>query len=117
MEGDVHQHALHRKMYYTNAVKCMAEECGAFWLIDLIASWQVKGKVRIEPYQHWTLKVDNKKGLAFATDGGKGAEPVTLCRQVIQYTDFPKDRIDLILERGSVDGETFSWVLMLPEER
>lgn len=96
---------------YTDGVKILAESCGAYWLIDLIASYQPYPKVKAEPFQVWTLSpVSENEALALATDGDKGDGPVVLAKQDIAYTDFPRDLMPLrlFLENGT---------LMLPEER
>jgi hypothetical protein len=80
----------------------MAELCGAYWLIDLIASHQINCKVAAEEFQVWTLRPANQ-GLARATDGNN--ELIT-CQQ-IEYTDFPLHEIKLYLDQGT---------LMLPGE-
>lgn len=96
---------------YTNGVKILAESCGAYWLVDLIASYQPYPKVKAEPFQVWTLSpVGDEAALAMAADGDKGNGPVVLAKQEIAFTDFPRDLLPLrlFLEHGT---------LMLPEER
>lgn len=70
----------------------------AKWLVDVIASARVDPKVRREPFEAWSLKVDLEKKTAVVTctDGGKdGREPETLFAQDIPYTDFPLESIEL----------------------
>jgi hypothetical protein len=105
------------RLKYTEGVKYLAERAGAYWLIDLVASWQIKPKVGREPFQVWVLTVNrNAKreassekpepmAVATCTDDLPGK---LLCRQEIEYTDFPLDQIKLYCEQG---------VLMLPQER
>lgn len=103
-----------RRLVFTEGVHYMANRAGAFWLIDIIASYQIHKKVksnkRLQEFQLWELKVKTDK------DGRKSAvvtlredtgEPVVI-RQKIEYTDFPLDYIKLYVE-----GDT----LMLPSER
>ena len=40
-----------RALIYTPGVKHLAERAEAYWLIDLVASWQIDPKVRREPFQ------------------------------------------------------------------
>jgi len=71
---------------------------GAAWLVDVIASARLVPRVRQEPIESWSLKVDLEKKTAVVTctDGGKdGREPVTLFAQDIPYTDFPLESIEL----------------------
>ncbi|MCH7559291.1 MAG: hypothetical protein IIB56_17810 [Planctomycetes bacterium] len=37
----------------TDGVKYMADEAGAYWLLDIIASYQTDAKIRREPFQVW----------------------------------------------------------------
>ena len=43
------------KFIYTDGVKAMAQECKAYWLIELIISHQVNAEVNKEPFQVWHL--------------------------------------------------------------
>src|ERR1039458_7739091 len=38
---EYHRHWM-RRITFTDGVKFLAEQAGAYWLIDLIASWQIK---------------------------------------------------------------------------
>jgi hypothetical protein len=96
------------KFLLTDGVKDMAENCGAFWLIIAVFSWQCKEKVRNEPFQVWVLHfIDKTKGddaLLICEDGNNKE----LARQNIEYTDFPlPEGITLYLDGG---------VLMLTSE-
>lgn len=104
-----------KSIVHTDGVQYLAEKAGAFWLLDAIVSHMPKRKLRREPFQVWTLK---KAKLAEswtlkATDGDKGAGPVTLVTQRIPYSDFPLEEIKLYVEWG---GSNY-WVIMLPSER
>ena len=91
-------------LVYTDGVKAMAELCGAHWLIDLIASWQVEKHVRTKPFQVWELIVrENRGSLTMREDAG---EPI-LVHQHIEYTDCPLGEIKFYVASG---------VLMLPSE-
>ena len=85
---------------YTDGVQYMAQAGGAFWLIDVIASYRRK-----EPFQVWELKVkpDNSCVVTMRED----TDQPTKVRQEILYTDFPLENITLYL----IDG-----VLLLPSE-
>ena len=78
---------------YTEGVKFLIDKAQAYWLLDLIESWQTKRAVRQERFQVWTLKVDLKKKKAIAVcDDGNGKK---VCTQKIGYTDFPLPEIKL----------------------
>jgi len=88
-----------RILKYTDGIKFLADNAGAYWLIDAIASYQRK-----EPFQLWELKVkDSKAVLTMKEDTN---EPI-LVEQEISYTDFPLKEITLYL----IDG-----VLLLTSE-
>ncbi len=94
------------RINYTDGVKFLAEKAGAFWLIDLVASYQT-ARLRQEEFQVWNLTVDReKKPIAVATCQADSDAPV-LVRQEIDHTDFPLPAIKLWLVNGA---------LMLPGE-
>lgn len=96
-----HQHWM-RQLVFTDGVKYVADAGGAFWLIDVIASYQRKRK---EPFQIWELKVKSDKSCVVTMREDTG-QP-TKVRQEIPYTDFPLESIKFYL----IDG-----VLLLPSE-
>lgn len=85
---------------FTDGVFYLADQGGAFWLIDAIVSYH-----RQETFQIWELhkNEDNTATLTMVEDTGL---PV-LVKQEIPYTDFPLDSIRLYLIKN---------VLMLPTE-
>ena len=92
------------RFVYTPGVRHLAERAGAYWLIDLIASWQLDPNVKREEFQVWTLDVrPGRTATAVATDGND----TVLASQDIAYTDFPLACISLWLTDG---------VLLLPGE-
>lgn len=123
-------------IFHTDGIQWMANTAGAFWLIDVIVSWQTKTKVRREPFQVWKLAKREKREskedrlarlelsrpapmewVVTCTDGDKGYGPIELCRQIIPYSDFPLDEFTLFCENGSLDGRTTVKIIMLPNER
>ena len=70
---------------YTEGIQYLAEKAGAYWLIDLIASYQYKLKEVL--FQVWTLKVNDDK-TAVVTCKEDTNEPVII-EQKLEYTDFP----------------------------
>jgi hypothetical protein len=114
--------AFAKNIYHTDGIQYLAENAKAFWLIDAIVSHQFTKRVNQEPFQVWTLDVDERKhATLLATDGGNGGLddglPDHIARQFIEYTDFPLPYIKLYLESGSLDGEHPCKILMLPNER
>ena len=88
------------RLRWTDGVQYVAENAGAYWLIDAIASYR-----RTEHFQIWELKKhkDNSAVLTMREDTGQPAK----VRQEIPYTDFPLDSIKFY----KIDG-----VLLLPSE-
>lgn len=84
---------------FTDGVDYMAENFGAYWLLDIIFSYQRK-----EPFQVWELKVENDKGTVTMVED---TDCPILVRQEIPFTDFPLPYFKLWL----CDG-----VLLLPSE-
>lgn len=89
---------------HTDGVQFLAEYAKAYWLIDLVASYQTKANIRQVPFQLWELKVLDSKGVVTMREDTNA--PV-LVKQVIEYTDFPLSEIKLYVENG---------VLLLPSE-
>lgn len=90
---------LFRGLLFTDGIKYLADEVGAHWLIDLVASHQVALKVRRQPFQLWTIRklpeeATNMAVVECRTDTGKA--PIK--RQYLPYTDFPFG-----------EQESFSW--------
>lgn len=91
-------------LLFTDGVKAMAETFQAYWLIDLVMSHQTNPKVRVQPFQAWTLKrLLDCKFVAIATDGNENV----IAKQLIHFSDFEADELTLWLEEG---------VLLLPSE-
>ena len=87
----IYRHPLVRSIVYTDGVKYIAENAGAYWLIDLIASWQLEPKVAKQDFQVWKLKVSGNTAKAVCENGnGK-----VIASQDIEYTDFPFDGLSL----------------------
>ncbi|MFC1762933.1 DUF6876 family protein [Planctomycetota bacterium] len=85
----------------TDGVQYLAEQAGAYWLIDAIFSHR-----RREPFQIWTLKKNTDDNGAVLTMQEDSGEPIKV-RQEMPFTDFPLDQIKLYL----IDG-----VVLLPSE-
>ena len=79
-----------KRLLYTEGVNYLAEQAGAFWLIDAVASYQPEAVIRqsgrLQSFQLWRLEVaDRKAVLECREDSGQPAK----IRQEIEYTDFP----------------------------
>ncbi len=77
---------------YTDGVQYLAESADAYWLIDLVASYQFDMKVKKEEFQVYKLKVNpDKTAIVEISDGNDNI----IATQKILYTDFPLDEITL----------------------
>lgn len=93
-----YRHPLMRDVLFTDGAKYVAEAGGAWWLLDAIASWQLDPKVKAEEFQHWVLKVADERA-SLICDDGNGRE---VCRQEIEYTDFPLAEIRLYVANNTI---------------
>lgn len=101
-----YQHWL-RRFVYTDGVRYVAEEGGAYWLIDAIASYQPKllKDQMLQEFQHWILNVDlNRHAAQLICE--RDTNDVILT-QDIEFTDFPLESVSFYLTQG---------VLLLPSE-
>lgn len=109
-----------RYLLLTEGVKFLAENAGAYWLMDAIGS-HIATNPRLthtrNPAQFWTLAVNNSKATLRCTDGGKhGAQAIELAKQEIEYTDFPLASIDIWVMWDEIVDPRGAFVAMLPGE-
>lgn len=102
--GTEHWYRNFTGLLYTDGVQYLAEKAKAYWLIDLVGSYQPTH--RHVPFQFWELDVqlEERKGVIKMSED-LGA-PI-LVSQEIPYTDFPLKEIKLYC----IDN-----VLLLPSE-
>lgn len=94
------------KVVLTDGTKYLADQAGAFWLMDMIASH--------------TTSITDYFAIASLTKGKTGAKfmltddvppNVTYAKQAIEYTDFPLPEIKLyVIKQDDL------WVVLLPSE-
>ncbi|MGB3766531.1 MAG: DUF6876 family protein [Phormidesmis sp.] len=81
----------------TDGVKYLADEAGAYWLLDAIASHQLnpalKDSQRLQEFQVWILKVEADKSCQLTCAEDSDIAPVVI--QDIEFTDFPLAEIKL----------------------
>lgn len=70
---------------YTDGVRYLAEKAGAYWLIDLVGSYQ--HNLRRVPFQVWQLTVNDAHSALVTMREDDGLP--TKVRQEIAYADFP----------------------------
>jgi len=111
------RHWFNRAVIYTEGVQYVAENGGAYWLIDAIASHigsrtfnQAAARdERIQLIHFWKLAVNPHHSADLTATPDSGEPP--FLRQQIPYTDFPLQEMDVWAQHN---GEGFT--LMLPSE-
>jgi len=88
---------------YTDGVKAMAEKFKAYWLIDVVFSYQT-GKAKLIPFQIWEINSKENKATVIMKEDTN--EPI-LVKQEIKFTDFPV---------GTFKMYFINKVLLLPSE-
>lgn len=104
--GTTEHHRHSSGMRFTDGVKFLVENAEAYWLLDVIASWQPQA-LRDEWLQHFQLwelfvRADRTATIVCSRDSEDEA-----CRWEIEYTDFPLEYVKLYVE---------SRVILLPSE-
>jgi hypothetical protein len=100
-----YRHGINRKVLFTDGAKYVADEGGAYWLLDEIAIVQPHNKaVAAEEFQVWKLTVRPDRTATLTCDDGNGRIVFT---KEIEFTDFPLDEIKLYFTDN---------VILLPSE-
>lgn len=99
----IYKHTLSRGTY-TEGVRHVAQELGAYWLLDYIFSVQFSTEVLGQDFQVWKLRTDDESGASLMLEDGNSNE---LKRFEITYTDFPLKEITFWLVNN---------ILLLPSE-
>jgi hypothetical protein len=85
-----YRHSLVRSITYTDGAKHVADQGGAYWLLDEIALAQkFSAAVKAEPLGVWKLSVGDRRGLLTCDDGNGNV----VYTKPIQFTDFPLTEI------------------------
>ena len=81
----------------TDGVKYLAEEAGAYWLLDAIASHQnapaIRDSRRLQEFQVWILKVNDDKSCRLTC--AEDSDVASVVIQDIEFTDFSLAEIKL----------------------
>jgi hypothetical protein len=95
-----YRHGLVRHILYTEGAQYVAEQGGAYWLLDEIAFTQkASRKVAGAPFQLWTLEVRTDRTAVLTCEDGN-CNPVF--RKQIEYTDFPLDTIQFYFTNNTI---------------
>ena len=98
-----YRNPLFRGYVYTEGVKYLAEQAGAYWLIDYILSHQLEPKLKKQPFQVWKMTVQDDSAAVTVEDGNDNI----ITSLTIEFTDFPLEEMTLWLVEKT---------LMLPSE-
>jgi hypothetical protein len=86
-----YRHAINRAVGFTDGAKFVADQAGAYWLLDEIAIIQAhNARVAAEAFQVWKLAVNADQTGVLTCDDGNGR---VIFRKQIEYTDFPLDGV------------------------
>jgi hypothetical protein len=95
-----YRHGLVRDILFTDGAKYVADQGGAYRLLDEIAFAQSGDKhVAAEEFQVWKLTVKPDRTATLACGDGNGR---TVFEKAIEYTDFPADGIELWFENNTI---------------
>ncbi len=104
--GTEHYYRLNRRCLITDGAKYLADEGGAYWLLDAAASYLLELGT-----SDWFVLVRLVASEDYATLSLEDGNGVIRASQQIPFTDFPLTEQVLY---GCWDGD--QWVLMLPNE-
>ncbi len=95
-----YRHALNRHVLFTDGAKYVADEAGAYWLLDTIAICQrTQKRVAAEEFQVWRLSVHPNRTATLTCEDGNGN---LVYREPIGFTDFPCPEITLWFENNVI---------------
>jgi hypothetical protein len=95
-----YRHGINRDILFTDGAKHVADEGGAYWLLDAIAIAQRREKkVAAEEFQVWTLKVREDRTESLICGDGNDNIVYT---QHIEFTDFPRAEITLWFANNTI---------------
>jgi len=80
----------------TEGMKYLAESVGAYWLLDIVGSYQPK--LRRSDFQLWKISVKNNKAVVTMRED---TDEKPLVTQKIGYTDFPEGSFEFYACRNA----------------
>ena len=95
-----YRHPLVRQVVFTDGAKYVADQAGAYWLIDEIAFAQ-KGEAAVaaEAFQVWKLAVTPKHTGTLSCEDGDFR---TVFTKELTFTDFPEPGIELWFTNNTI---------------
>lgn len=92
-------HSVIGSVLYTEGAKYVAEQGGAYWLLDEIAFNQILPKLAHEAFQLWKLSVQDDDSATLLCEDGNGN---ALFSKHIAYTDFPMPEISFYFVNDTI---------------
>jgi hypothetical protein len=91
-----------KDVVYTDGLQFLAEQAGAYWLLDLIAFYQLDERIKnddaLQGIQFWHLRVQDKAGILVCE---RDKDDVVLTH-TLDYTDFPLDAVTIYVANGVI---------------
>jgi hypothetical protein len=95
-----YRHALNRNVLFTDGAKYVADQGGAYWLLDSIAIAQLCDKrIAAEEFQVWKLDVRPDRTATLTCEDGNYNIVYT---QQLEFTDFPAPGVTLWFENCTI---------------
>src|ERR1700728_3269690 len=95
-----YRHALNRNVLFTDGAKHVADEGGAYWLLDSIAIAQLcDRRIAAEEFQVWKLAVRPDRTATLTCEDGN--YKIVFSKE-IEHTDFPLDEITLYFANNMI---------------
>lgn len=95
-----YRHGINHKVLFTDGAKYVADQAGAYWLLDEIALIQPYDKrLAAEEFQVWKLMVNADHTATLTCGDGNGNVVYT---KQLEYTDFPPDGITLYFTDNTI---------------
>jgi hypothetical protein len=95
-----YRHGINRTVLFTDGAKYVADQAGAYWLLDEIAIIQPHNAlIAAEGFQVWKLAVNADQTGVLTCDDGNGN---VVFSKPIEYTDFPIDGITLYFTNNTI---------------
>lgn len=92
-----YRHPLNRSVVYTEGVQHFAEQAGAYWFLDILAT-EPAILEQAKDFAAVTLKVKDGKAQLLVTDGNDGE----VFRRDIDYTDCPEGDWQFFFVGGTI---------------
>jgi hypothetical protein len=95
-----YRHGINRAVLFTDGAKYVADQAGAYWLLDEIAIIQPHdARLKAEEFQIWKLAVSADQTGTLTCDDGNGR---VIFSKELEYTDFPLDEITLYFTNNTI---------------